>query len=203
MKHSISGRAFSRCCLFSIALVSVMVLLLSLAPSPDWRKYDLPNPYPKIGYLETGIRKIIPATGNGKSGKLFYMDDPLLTEPQEKAVYQILFVCDDDYYNTYANVDDPSPGYVREVIYHDIGEDEYVGIIVEDPLYNKKTGERWNTWKHEVQIDDDAANELIDLICDRTDFVSHCIHTITVTTSPKRELPTFKYDENNKRNMNF
>lgn len=107
------------------------------------------------------IQKIIDCTGNKQKGKLLFTTSKCDTSSTVWSVYYIQ--------NDYKGNNNLRPPSVTKIIYHDIGEDSFLGILIQEEIMaNKNTNVKCLI--HEVRLDDKSAQYLIDFVAGDTNF---------------------------------
>lgn len=110
------------------------------------------------------IQKIIDCTGNKQKGKLLFTTSKGDTSSTVWSVYYIQ--------NDYKGNNHLRPPSVTKIIYHDIGEDSFLGILIQEEIMADKN----NTVKcliREVRLDDKSAQYLIDFVAGDTNFKNY------------------------------
>ena len=107
------------------------------------------------------IQKIIDCTGNKQKGKLVFTTSKGDTSSTVWSVYYIQ--------NDYKGNNHLRPPSVTKIIYHDIGEDSFLGILIQEEIMAKKNT-AVKCLIHEVRLDDKSAQYLIDFVAGDTNF---------------------------------
>ena len=122
---------------------------------------DLVQRVPKLKLDK--IQKIIDCTGNKQKGKLVFTTSKGDTSSTVWSVYYIQ--------NDYKGNKNLKPPSITKIIYHDSGEDSFLGILIQEEIMAKN-----NTVKcliHEVRLDDKSAQYLIDFVAGDTNFKNY------------------------------
>jgi hypothetical protein len=109
------------------------------------------------------IQKIIDCTGNKQKGKLVFTTSKGDTSSTVWSVYYIQ--------NDYKGNKNLKPPSITKIIYHDSGEDSFLGILIQEEIMAKN-----NTIKcliREVRLDDKSAQYLIDFVAGDTNFKNY------------------------------
>ena len=110
------------------------------------------------------IQKIIDCTGNKQKGILLFTTSKGDTSSTVWSVYYIQ--------NDYKGNNHLRPPSVTKIIYHDIGEDSFLGILIhEEIMANKNTNVKCLI--REVRLDDKSAQYLIDFVAGGTNFKNY------------------------------
>lgn len=110
------------------------------------------------------IQKIIDCTGNKQKGKLLFTTSKGDTSSTVWGVYYIQ--------NDYKGNNNLRPPSVTKIIYHDIGEDSFLGILIHEEIMAKKNT-AVNCLIREVRLDDKSAQYLIDFVAGDTNFKNY------------------------------
>lgn len=110
------------------------------------------------------IQKIIDCTGNKQKGQLVYTTSKGDTS---STVWSVYYIQND--YNGNNNLRPPS---VTKIIYHDIGEDSFLGILIQEEIMAKKNT-AVKCLIREVRLDDKSAQYLIDFVAGDTHFKNY------------------------------
>ena len=122
---------------------------------------DLVQRVPKLKLDK--IQKIIDCTGNKQKGKLVFTTSKDDTSSTVWSVYYIQ--------NDYKGNKNLTPPSITKIIYHDSGEDSFLGILIQEEIMAKN-----NTVKcliREVRLDDKSAQYLIDFVAGDTNFKNY------------------------------
>lgn len=120
---------------------------------------ELVQRVPKLKFDK--IQKIIDCTGNKQKGKLLFTTSKGDTS---STVWRVYYIQND--YKGNKNLMLPS---ITKIIYHDIGEDSFLGILIhEEIMANKNTNVKCLI--REVRLDDKSAQYLIDFVAGDTNF---------------------------------
>lgn len=123
------------------------------------------------------IQKIIDCTGNKQKGQLVFTTSKGDTSSTVWSVYYIQ--------NDYKGNKNLRPPSVTKIIYHDIGEDSFLGILIQEEIMaNKNTNVKCLI--REVRLDDKSAQYLIDFVAGDTNF---------------KDYSAIKFEETQKSNL--
>ena len=109
------------------------------------------------------IQKIIDCTGNKQKGKLVFTTSKGDTS---STVWSVYYIQND--YKGNKNLRLPS---ITKIIYHDIGEDSFLGILIHEDIPAKNNTVK--TLIREVRLDDKSAQYLIDFVAGDTNFKNY------------------------------
>ena len=144
---------------------------------------------PVVPFLRfANIKKVVPAKGNDVSAKLFLIAN--ITDGSEDVVRDIYYVKDSDIKEGKYKNDYERPPRVEKVIYHDLGEDEFIGIGVFEEIYDKDGVAVANSYR-EIRLDDNSAQYVADLLADKTRFQDKTNIPFTVSKNPDLMRPRF------------
>ena len=140
-----------------------------------------------IRYLaNVKTQKILPCLGDNQPANIVFTTH--INDSHENNVSEVYFV--DDRYNKdqYKN-----PPVVRSLIYHDLGENSFLGIKTREHIMTNENGTSGQkTIICEIKLDDEAAQYLIDFLAGDTNFKNDTDIKFEETTSP-RVLPPKVY----------
>lgn len=109
------------------------------------------------------IQKIIDCTGNKQKGKLVFTTSKGDTSSTVWSVYYIQ--------NDYKGNKNLMAPRITKIIYHDIGEDSFLGILIHEDIPAKNNTVK--TLIREVRLDDKSAQYLIDFVAGDTNFKNY------------------------------
>ena len=137
------------------------------------------NPF-NIRYLDDRkIQEIRTTIANGEKANLVlvghYGDGP-----ESNIVRKVYFVKDGDTGRHALR----EPSFIAELVYHNIGDDAFLGAKVEKPIYDSK-GEYKGAILREYRLDDESAQFLIDLTTGDTKWQDKTKIEFSVTQSSK------------------
>lgn len=125
----------------------------------------------------------------GKNWTMYYTD--IIKSKRENVVSAIYFVQDD--YSPVSSIGNEisSPPRMKNLIYHDIGANEFVGAYVTE---SKKINGRMKTVTREIKLPDDVANELMGLLLGDTKFkpLKFLQNSLKVVHTPDMESTVIK-----------
>lgn len=132
-------------------------------------------------FRDKTIKKIVPAVGNGVKANLVLRGST--QNPNSKDVFDVFYIK-----HSYK---DSSLGHrppeVKELIYHDLGEDAFLGIRVHEYIYEKGKPTRFMI--SEIKLDDESAQYLLDLRTNDTEWNNKTTIMFSETKNPRVALP--------------
>lgn len=103
----------------------------------------------------------------GKNWTIYYVDGLKKIHDYKNYVSDIFLVPQDYEPRTLANNDSNCPPRVQKIVYHDIGANEFIGVVVTD---FKFVNGRKITTTREMRVPDEVGNELTALISSETNL---------------------------------
>lgn len=137
------------------------------APEADYdftlvgNKYDYLK-WPCFDRLD--VKMVRNATGNNSPYYMVYTS--YLKNRGKSVVNEVYFVKKE---GNVSNSGADFPPRVEELIYHDIGKDEYCGVLTRESMIDSN-GERYGYLIREIRIDDDNAREMVKLLQDESKY---------------------------------
>lgn len=189
-------------------LASVAILITTFAigqTHPDWK--HIPNPFEGIRDLDSKIcREVIPTYASGtysesKKMNLLFVYDYVCrnrdlrrkgvsrTDELKRIVSRVYIINDGE--TREGGMMEPT--YILELVYHDLGENSFLGIKTEKPIYDSKHAYAGAIFR-EYRLDDKSAQYLLDFRTNDTEWLNGTDIKFSVTTSPNL-LPILSNEE--------
>ena len=123
---------------------------------------------PETSYVRPEVRQFaMDFKAEGKNWTMYYVDELKKIHDYKNYVSDIYLVPQDYEPRIVIKSDSNCPPRVEKIVYHDIGADEFIGVVVTD--YKFVNGRKITTTR-EMKVPDEVGNELTALISSETNF---------------------------------
>lgn len=103
----------------------------------------------------------------GKNWTMYYVDITKTSRSEKNVVSRVIFVPQDYKRRSSLGREETAPPGLVWLSYHDIGADEFIGVVVDEII--DKSGSLYRV-RREIKLPDEVGNELMGLLLDETQF---------------------------------
>ncbi len=182
---------------FILAFIAIVLTTMAFGQqSPHW--VEIPNPFPGIKFFNNKIcREIKPTFASGaysnnskKMNLLFVFDFFIRDEDLQqkglsdderlsKIVTRVYLLKDGETRDSSLK----EPTFITELVYHNLGDNAFLGIKTEEPLYDKDL-HYGGAMFQEYRLDDESAQYLLDFSTNDTKWLNGTDIKFSITNSP-------------------